>query len=129
MLFVKNKINLSQFYKFILLGLFKTLINNLIYIILVKVGISMYVAFTVASLLVLILTFVINKKFIFASDSLKKNYVYFLKYTFIFISYILISYLILYLLTLTTIRVDLYSVVVSLTLLLPNYHATRFIFK
>ncbi len=117
-----------QFLKFNLLGIVKFIINNITYIVLLELGLGVYSSYTIACLTVLVLSYWINKKYIFNSS--KSNHLSTMpNFIIIFFSYIIMSYIIIYLMKNTIIPKELYSSIVSLILVLPNYYATKYIFK
>jgi len=119
---------IMQFVKFIILGFAKATFNSIIYISLLKIGANIYWSFTLAALVILIWSYFINRKYIFkVTDS--GHFKIFIKYLFIFISYLPISYLFIYFLEYTNISKNLYSLIISIILVYPNYYATKYIFK
>jgi putative flippase GtrA len=117
-----------RFLKFNLLGIAKFIINNITYIALLEVGMGVYASYTIACLTVLVLSYWINKKYIF--NSINSNHLSMMgNYIIIFFSYIIISYIIIYLMTNTIVPEVLFSSIVSIILVLPNYYATKYIFK
>ena len=130
MLFVKNnKAKLIEFSKFIFLGVGKTIVTNICYVICIGVNLNAYISFTISTLLVLGLSFIVNYKLIFFTNKAIKLSSLCIKYITLFLMYSLISYLLIYFLKFSNISIKFYSIIITVFLLYPNYYATRKIFK
>lgn len=117
-----------QIIKFFILGVIKTIINTLIYVLMLNVGLNTYISFSISTFFILIFSYFFNKNYIFYTEK-TNGIAIFLKYIFIFFVYIILSYINLFLLSKTSLPENLHAIFVSGILFIPNFLITKHIFK
>lgn len=93
-----------------------------------KVGINIYISFSIATLIVLILSYFANKNYIFYTKN-TNHLVIFTKYLIVFFLYLITSYAILFCFSETALPENIYALLVSIILFYPNYAITKYVFK
>lgn len=93
-----------------------------------NVGINIYISFSIATLIVLILSYFVNKNYIFYTKNTNHLEI-FTKYLIVFFLYLITSYVILFCFSKTNIPENIYAILVSALLFYPNFIVTKYVFK